>query len=184
MFENRLMTVFNFSLIKEAVPVHVYSMIICSSIDLRGCTRMERLCNSKLHQKWLSNPDDNWLGSLIRFCGRFVYKSPPVYLSIQYKEYLPQKQSSPRTHTHVLSNLHFVYEFQLEIYGFNLGWESANWQYLGTRETYWAVYTQHPYLWLIVSLYIRFRFRGVFCLFSQHIRQEIYVLYCSLRLAS
>lgn len=165
MFENRLVIVFNFSLIKEAVQIHVYSMIICSSIDLRGCTRMERLRNSKLHQKWLSNPDDNWLGSLIRFCGRFVYKSSPVYLSIQYKEYLPQKQSSPRTHTHVLSNLHFVYEFQLEIYGFNLGWESANWQYLGTRETYWAVYTQHPYLWLIVSLYIRFRFRGVFVFF-------------------
>lgn len=129
MFENRLVIVFNFSLIKEAVPIHVYSMIICSSIDLRGCTWMERLRNSKLHQKWLSNPDDNWLGSLIRFCGRFVYKSTPVYLSIQYKEYLLQKQSSPRTHTHTCY-LHFVYEFQLEIYGFNLGWESANWQYL------------------------------------------------------
>lgn len=116
--------VFNFSL-KEAVLI--FPMITCSSINLRGCTRMD----SKLHQKVIwSNPDDNWLGSLIRFCGRFVYKSPPVYLSIQYWEYLLQKQSSPRrTHTHTCY-LHFVYEFQLEIYGFNLGWESANWQYL------------------------------------------------------
>lgn len=96
---------------------------------------------------------------------------------------ISRKSNPLLQHTHTCY-LHFVYEFQLEIYGFNLGWESANWQYLGTRETYWAVYTQHPYLWLIVSLYIRFRFRGVFCLFSQHIRQEIYVLYCSLRLAS
>lgn len=137
----------------------------CSSINLRGCTRMD----SKLHQKVIwSNPDDNWLGSLIRFCGRFVYKSPPVYLSIQYWEYLLQKQSSPRrTHTRATSILfmNFNWRFMALIWDGNL----LTGNIYGTRETYWAVYTQHPYLWLIVSLYIRLRFSGLVFLFSPNI---------------
>lgn len=135
--------------------------------------------DSKLHQKVIwSNPDDNWLGSLIRFCGRFVWLGFVVDLSINHHRCTYQFntesiscKSNPllaaHTHTRATSILfmNFNWRFMALIWDGNL----LTGNIYGTRETYWAVYTQHPYLWLIVSLYIRLRFSGLVFLFSPNI---------------